>query len=238
MSSVNRSDSQFRDATPSLTLARQSMTNTTEIKISEEEWANGLTHAVGFLGSAIAGVYLIQAVIQGGTVWQALACLIYVTTLVAVYAASTLSHWVSTPRWRDLFRTWDQGLIYLLIVGTYTPLAVAYVHGPWQWVTVAMWTLAIGGFLSKVAVKHRINGISLWLYLALGWMPILVLPCMLVSPSSLWLVLAGGIAYSFGSILLMNDHRGPYLHVGWHLFVMLGSAIHFYAIWRCSIPST
>ena len=237
MSSVERPNSQLRDVTMPTTLSPAIIASAAESKVSEEEWANGLTHAIGFVGSVVAGFYLIQSTLTGNSSWQILGCSVYVATLVGVYAASTLSHWVSTPVWRDVFRTWDQGLIYLLIVGTYTPLAVAYVHGPWQLVTVGMWALAIVGFLSKVAVKHRVDGISLWLYLALGWLPIIVLPCLLASPSTLWLVLAGGIAYSIGSILLMNDHRGPYLHVGWHLFVMLGSAIHFYAIWQCSIPA-
>ena len=237
MSSVERPNTRFRNVTVPTALSPSMMEKAAELKAAEEEWANGLTHAVGLVGSAVAGFCLVQAVIGRGSTWQILSCSVYVATLVGVYAASTLSHWVTNPNWRDTFRTWDQGLIYLLIVGTYTPLAVAFVHGWWQLVTIGMWALAIGGFLSKVAVKHRVDGISLWLYLALGWLPILVVPCLLVSPYTMWLVLAGGISYSIGSILLMNDHRAPYLHVGWHLFVMLGSAIHFYAVWQCSIPA-
>jgi hemolysin III len=169
-----------------------------------------------------------------GSNWQIVSCLIYAGSLVAVYTASTLSHWVRSPGWKQLFRSWDQGLIYLLIAGTYTPIAVAYIRGWWHLITVLMWCLALAGFVSKVALRHRIEGITLWLYLGLGWLPILGLPHILaVAPLGVCrLCAAGGVAYTLGSILLMNDHKAPYLHVGWHLLVIVGSALHFLVVWQ------
>ena len=114
-------------------------------------------------------------------------------------ASSTALRWSpSTPprrsrigcehrHWKHFFRCWDQGLIYLLIAGTYTPIAVTFLHGGWHVITVLMWIFAIAGFLSKVALRHRIDGITLWLYLAMGWMPILGLPHLLVvAPSGVF----------------------------------------------------
>ncbi len=199
-----------------------------------EEWANGLSHAIGCALSLAGAAMLLPPVIQRGEPWQLISCLVYCGSLVAVYAASTLSHWVQTPRWKDFFRSWDQGLIYLLIAGTYTPIALAFLSGHWHWITIAMWILALFGFVSKVALRHRVDGIALWLYLAMGWLPILGLPHLLeVVPSGAFqLMLAGGISYTFGSVLLMNDHKAPYLHVGWHVFVILGSALHFLVVWQ------
>ena len=238
MSSVQRPDARLKDTTFDAAAATSTITDNINTKVHDEEWANGLSHSIGCIASIIGGFYLMQAVIARGSGPEIIACTIYVAALISVYAASTLSHWVTTPGWRGVFRTWDQGLIYLLIVGTYTPLAVAHVTGWWQIVTVCMWLIALGGFISKVAMRHRIDKISLWIYLALGWLPVLVAPCLFDHINILGLILGGGIAYSVGSIFLMNDHRGRYFHVGWHLFVMAGSAIHFYAIWLCALPPT
>jgi hemolysin III len=207
--------------------------------VRDEEWANGLSHAVGWLLSVLGTILLLEHVLARGSTATIASCLVYCLSLVGVYAASTLSHWVRAPKWRHWFRSWDQGLIYLLIAGTYTPIAVAYFDGAWHLITVLMWTLAIAGFISKVALRHRVDAITIWLYLTMGWLPILTLPQMLaVAPSGLlYLMLAGGIAYTVGSLLLMNDHRAPYLHTGWHLLVILGSALHFLVVWQYVVPT-
>jgi hemolysin III len=207
---------------------------------TDEEWANGLSHAIGWALSVIGTVTLLRHVFQGGSPAEIASCIAYGGSLVGVYSASTLSHWVRSPDWKHWFRSWDQGLIYLLIAGTYTPIAVAYLDGWWHLITVAMWTLAAGGFISKVALRHRVEGITLWLYLAMGWLPILGLPHLwTVAPSGLLLLmLAGGIAYTLGSVLLINDHRARYLHTGWHVFVILGSAIHFLVVWQYVVVMT
>jgi hemolysin III len=200
----------------------------------DEEWANGLSHAVGWVLSVVGTIVLLGHVFREGSRAEIASCVVYCGSLVGVYAASTLSHWVRSPEWRHWFRSWDQGLIYLLIAGTYTPIAVAYLNGAWHVITLLMWALAMGGFISKVALRHRVDAITVWLYLTMGWLPILGLPQLVaVAPSELlWLMLAGGIAYTFGSILLMNDHRAPYLHAGWHVLVILGSALHFLVVWQ------
>jgi hemolysin III len=129
-------------------------------------------------------------------------------------------------------------LIYVLIAGTYTPLALAFLGGWWHLLTVAMWTFALAGFISKIAFNQRIDCIVVWLYLGLGWLPVLALPRLLNSTpwEAFALILAGGMAYTFGSAFLMNDHRGPYLHAVWHLFVIAGSAFHYCAVWRFAVP--
>ncbi len=199
-----------------------------------EEWVNGLTHALGFLLSLAGSVLLLRRAYHGGMTWYMLSCVVYCGALVAVYAASTMSHWVGSPVWRRRFRIWDQGLIFLLIVATFTPLTVAYLHGWWYLLTAFMWLLGLAGFVSKVACAHRIDRIALWLYLSLGWLSVLGLPELYrTAPLRVAiLVLAGGLAYTFGAVLLMNDHRARYLHAGWHLFVILGGTCHYFAVYQ------
>ncbi len=199
----------------------------------DEEWANGLSHAIGSLLSVAASWWLLKRIIPEATPAQIVASVVYCFSLVGVYTASTLSHWTHSPVWRQRFRQWDQGLIYLLIVGTYTPFAVTCLDGWWHLVTVLMWTIALLGFISKVVLSHRVDSVSLWIYLFLGWLPVLIVPRFLTHgpPETLVLMVAGGLAYSVGSALLANDHRMRFLHVGWHLFVILGSVLHYWAVW-------
>lgn len=156
----------------------------------------------------------------------------YCLSLVAVYFASTLSHSVRKLSLRRMLRKWDQGLIYLLIVSTYTPFAMLFLQGYWHGITVAMWLVACGGFWSKIACEHRIEKITVALYVAIGWLPIVTIPELLsVAPRSVvTLMVAGGLAYSIGVALLLFDRRLPYLHTAWHVFVLVGSAFHYWAI--------
>ena len=199
-----------------------------------EEWLNGLTHAAGCLLSLWGTVLLFRHLGQHDASWHSLSCVVYCISLISVYAASTLSHWVRLPTWRRRFRMWDQGLIFLLIAASYTPLAIGYLRSGWYVLTVLMWVLGIAGFISKVAYGHRVNRIALWLYLGLGWLPILGLPALFhEAPIVVFaLVVGGGLAYTLGSALLANDHRAPYLHAGWHLFVIIGSTCHYVAVYN------
>ena len=81
---------------------------------------------------------------------DALACGIYATTLMAMYFVSALSHAVRRPQQKELLRAWDQGLVYLLIVGTYTPLVWKFVPSPILWPALLLtWGAALAGFASK-----------------------------------------------------------------------------------------
>jgi hemolysin III len=154
---------------------------------------------------------------------------------MGVYTASTLSHLAQRRPWRHFFRTWDQALIYLLISGTYTPFAFAYLRGgAWWLLTGAMWAIAAYGFFMKVAFQHRIDGISVWLYLALGWLPAIGIPFyfQVIPVGCMWWVLGGGVFYTVGAAFLMLDHKWSYFHAVWHLLVIAGSACHFLGVWH------
>lgn len=204
------------------------------VMLSEpEERANRWIHAIGFLLS-VAGVLLLAKEL-GGTkdFLRALACALYGASLLLVYAMSTLSHGNFSSQRRNFFRSLDQGCIYFLIVGTYTPLSVVYLPYCGFWILlVAMWVIAIVGFVSKVLFNHRVNSVSVVIYVLLGWLPILTLPwsLFLTPPAVLWGVLAGGICYTLGTLFLAYDKRIRYFHAIWHLWVITGSAVHFQTI--------
>ena len=200
-----------------------------------EELANTITHGLGFAFSVVAAFLLLRSVAAGGDGVRLIGSLSYVGSMMAVYATSTLSHSCSFPDWRKRLRSWDQGCIFLLIVGTYTPLSLAYLRTPfWNCFLAVMWAIASYGFASKVFWRHRVEKqrVTIWLYVLLGWLPILSVPSVIrVAPQEcLSLILGGGLFYTFGTLFLVNDKRVRYFHAVWHVFVISGSACHFAAI--------
>jgi hemolysin III len=202
-----------------------------------EEWCNSLTHGIGAVLS-VAGAFVLMGKLGTGHHWSIVAAsAVYLTTLVGVYVCSTLSHYVEHAEWKHTFRVFDQAFIYLLVVGTYTPVAVMYLYGGHLSILFwAMWSVAIGGFLSKTLFHQGIDSIATGVYVALAFMPMIaaytawtVLP-----QSAILLIILGGISYMLGLVFFTRDHRVPYAHAAWHVLVMGGSACHFYAICDCA----
>ena len=121
-------------------------------------------------------------------------------------------------------------MIYTMITGTYTPIAFQYAtDGARIPLLLAIWIAAIAGFLTKVAMQHRVNSISTVSYLLLGWLP--AIPLAGHVPSALvWSMAIGGVLYSIGVVFLMNDGKFRYAHAVWHLFVMSAAVCHYLGI--------
>ena len=198
-----------------------------------DELVNAATHAFGFVLAIVGAMVMVSGVRTQGDPLIAFGCGLYLGSLLAVYAMSTLSHSAASPRWKSLFRRLDQGFIYVLIVATYTPLSLAYLHGVFWWsVFGAMWVAALVGFVAKVFFAHRTEAVSVVSYLALGWMPVLAVPELVrtVPAAALWSMFLGGLCYSVGTLFLMYDERVRHFHAAWHLCVIAGSACHFVGI--------
>src|SRR3954452_25414438 len=138
---------------------------------ADEELVNAITHGIGLALAAVGTLVMMTRVTAVGNSRLAVGCAAYLFTLVAVYAMSTVSHTVTIPKWRMFFRQLDQAFIFLLIVGTYTPVSIAYLNGFW-WsaLLTLMWMVALGGFASKAFFAHKIEDGSILPYLMLGWM--------------------------------------------------------------------
>jgi hemolysin III len=221
--------------TPELVAERQALAE----RLRDEEVLNSLTHAVGFVLSIVGAAWLMREVVRHGDRWQAAACAIYGGALIAVYAMSTLSHlFLDRPLLRRLFRMLDQAFIFLLIAGTFTPIAATYLRtGWWPALLAAMWVLALAGFFSKTVLGHQVDAATSAAQVALGWLPVLSAQPMLEhSPRALLLwMLAGGLCYTAGTFFLSRDLRYARFHAIWHLFVIAGSTCHFVAIlWYCT----
>lgn len=197
---------------------------------ASQEWTNAWTHALGFLLSLPAGLILVGYGMQK-SYSMGVACFVYALSLSTMYLFSCLSHAVQSPELRYRTRALDQGFIYALIAGTFTPLIVSFLD---SWMCVGLlsfvWLAAFLGFYSKVFSKHRINNMASFSYLLLGWVPAMVLIGFVPWGCFAWMLL-GGLIYSVGVWFLQNDHRSRFHHAIWHSAVMVASACHYVAIW-------
>ncbi len=199
-----------------------------------EELANAWTHGIGFGASLIGLPPLIWMASSRGGARYILATAVFATSLVLLYAASTLYHAWPATRTKQLLRTVDHIAIYLLIAGSYTPFTVGVLQGRWGWTLFGLiWGLAILGILHKTLLGFRFPRLSTIMYLGMGWLAVLAIgPLSRALPSAglLWLV-AGGLCYTAGVVLYARDHL-PYRHTLWHLFVLAGSSCHYVAVLR------
>lgn len=200
--------------------------------LSWEEAANSLTHGFG-LALSVAGAYTILGVVSAThDVGRLIGCLVYAATLVALYAGSTTYHSVVDPQAKLRWQRIDHACIYLLIAGTYTPFLTThlYDHGG-QTLLAVVWTLAVGGVLFKTVCGIGRPLASVVSYLAQGWTALLGVRPMLehIPAGALAWLLAGGLAYTLGLIFYRRDNQ-PFNHAIWHLFVLVGSVCHFYAV--------
>lgn len=200
---------------------------------SKEEIVNGITHGIGALLSVVALVVLIMVAGNYGDALQLVSFSIYGVTLILLYLSSTLYHSFSGPRIKNLFARFDHVSIFLLIAGTYTPILLTSIGGAWGWTLFGViWGLALAGAVIRSIYLHRFRKLMVAVYLLMGWMFVIAGKQVYLSlPSiSLTFLILGGIAYSVGVIFYMW-RKLPYSHGIWHLFVLAGSVLHFFAIY-------
>lgn len=203
-----------------------------------EEIANSVTHGVGLLLAMTGMAVLIGSASRLGNTWHLVSCSIFATTLILQYAFSTLYHSIRRPRAKSIMRILDHSAIFLLIAGTYTPFMLVNLRGPWGWTLFSVvWTFALLGVLFQVSLLRRWQGISLSLYIGMGWVIVVAIKPMLdsVDAGGLVLLLLGGLAYTSGVVFyLWKSLR--YNHAIWHGFVLLGSILHFFAVFFYVTP--
>ncbi len=198
-----------------------------------EEIANSISHGMGLVGAIVGTPFLIVAALQRYDALSVVAASIFAASMLALYLASTLYHAIAHERAKRVLRFFDHSAIYLLIAGTYTPFALGALRGPWGWTILALiWTLALLGIAAKIVFGMRFPRLSTWLYLGMGWIVVIAIEPMWRSVPGwglFWLA-AGGLAYTLGVIFYATDHRIRYHHFVWHLFVLTGTACHYFAV--------
>jgi hemolysin III len=205
-----------------------------------EEIANAMTHGLGALLSLSGLIFLIILSAQQPDPVRIISAVIFGSSLSLLFLISTLYHCPQPPHLKRLFQVLDHCAIYLLIAGTYTPFLLISMKGAWGYTLMAIvWGLALSGIIFKAIFKDRYEKLSLFTYLAMGWLAIVAISEVIakIPSDALILVSIGGVVYTAGTIFYALD-RIPYNHAIWHLFVLGGSALHFFAVYQIVIPQT
>lgn len=203
-----------------------------------EEVAHALTHGVGAIAAIVGLIFMLVWAVSYGDTFHIVSASIYGASLILLYLASTLYHAFPWPRVKAFFQQMDHAAIYVLIAGTYTPFALVNLRGPWGWSLLGVvWGIAVVGVIMELAMKERKKWLSLSLYLGMGWMALIMIKPMIdsVEPGGLWLLLAGGLAYTFGVIFYVWKSL-RFHHAIWHVFVLAGSVLHFFSVFYFVLP--
>jgi hemolysin III len=201
-----------------------------------EESANAISHGLGLFMAIVATVVIVIFATLHGDAWLVTSSSIFGATLILLYFSSTMNHSLAHGKTKDFFHNFDQIAIYLLIAGTYTPLALSVIRHDWGWVMFGIeWGLALSGILVKVFIPNKFEkGVNVFViisYVAMGWLLLLFsFPLFRnLSTTSFILILLGGFFYSFG-IVFFNMKKLNFSHLIWHLMVIGGSICHWLAI--------
>jgi hemolysin III len=197
-----------------------------------ERAADGLVHAVGFIAAFIGGGVLLALALQRGGVPLATGAAIYAFCLMAMLTASAVYNLTRPSRARRLLRRIDEGAIFLMIAGSYTPFTIqllppGYAIG----VTAAVWAIALAGALGKVFWSALSDKLWCVVYLAFGWLAVIILgPIVLTLPAAAQALLGVAAATYTGGVLLYLNHALPFRRALWHGCVVLGAAGHYGAM--------
>jgi hemolysin III len=205
---------------------------TRKIQSPREELVNSITHGFGLLLSIIGSAMLVVPAVVHGDIKRIICFSIYGSSLITMYAVSTLCHGFSLGRTKNIFTLIDYSAIYLLIAGTYTPLALISLGGAWGWSFFGtIWAMAFAGIALTLILGERAQVLSIVIYLLMGWLGVVAIPPIVknIPFSAIVLLVAGGILYSLGVIFYFRE-KLPLHHAIFHIFVLGGSLCHYLAI--------
>ena len=197
------------------------------------EVLNAVTHGIGVVLSIVGFVFLLKKADSG---LHYVSFIIYGVSLLLLFLASTLYHSLIFTKAKKVFQVFDHCSIYLLIAGTYTPYCLLYIKGTIGIVLLSViWLAAIVGLVYKSLTLSKVKSVSKLstiIYNVMGWAVVIALPSLYhsVGLKGLLLLVGGGVAYTVGSVFYSMKNR-RYMHVVWHLFVMLGAMLMFFSIY-------
>ena len=199
-----------------------------KIDYHKEEKLNAISHGIGiFLG--IIGFYWLLKFDTQKTEYSTISLVVYSISIILLFLASTLYHYVSTQSVKLKLRVLDHICIYYLIAGTYTPVALITLEEGNGWLILyTIWGIALAGTILKLFFTGKFEVLSLILYLFMGWLIVFDLQNLLsnTSKTGLYLLMLGGFFYTTG-IFFYAFKRIPYNHLIWHFMVLGGAISHW-----------
>ena len=197
----------------------------------EEEFLNTITHFVGLILSLI-GLPILLYYNQNITEFSLVSILFFEFGMICVYTSSTLYHYTTNLKLKHKLRVFDHISIYYLIAGSYAPVClITLYNSSGLKIFISVLSIALVGTVFKVFFTGKFEKFSLFLYLAMGWLIVIDFSSMLniLSFNGLILLIISGFFYSFGTVFY-SLQKMKYSHAIWHLFVMAGSASHYFLV--------
>lgn len=201
-----------------------------------EERFNMISHIVGGGMGIAATVLCVVAAALEGNGYGVVSGAIFGGSMVALYTISSVYHGLHSGTGKKVMQILDHCTIYFLIAGTYTPFCLCTIrqHDPaLGWGTFGfVWALAVVGIVLNAIDLKRFQKVSMVLYLGMGWCIILTgkLIVQLLGGTGFALLVGGGVAYTVGAVFYTLGHKRRYIHSVFHLFCLVGSALHILCI--------
>ena len=206
---------------------------------------SAITHGVGAALSVLASAVLLAGAAAAADIWKLVSFAIYGLSMTALYTASTLYHCINTTvEGRIALRKLDHTSIYFLIAGSYTPVCLIALRGPWGWSLFGViWALAIAGLVMSMTWINCPRALTSTIYIAMGWLAVIaVYPLwQALGLRGVFWLLAGGVLYTVGGVLYAlkwpgRDNPRFGCHEVFHVFIVLGSAAHFVMMYKVLLP--
>lgn len=200
-----------------------------------EEQLNIISHGLGLLLSIVAFPFLLLKALEIDDSLAILSFVIYGFSMIVLYAASTFYHAAKEPLLRRKLNILDHAAIYILIAGTYTPFCLLVLKGQTGWIIFGLtWLFAVFGVVLKLFFTGKFDKLSTIIYVLMGWQIVVVINPLMenLSTDGLYYLFGGGISYTIGAVLY-SFKKLPYNHAIFHVFVLLGSFLHFCAVYFC-----
>ncbi|TFH74081.1 hemolysin III family protein [Cellulomonas sp. HD19AZ1] len=210
-----------------------------------DERINTVTHLVASCFALVGAALLVVQASLGGDPWTIVGVAVYGASVLTLFVASTLHHGIDRgPRVNEVLRTLDYDSVFLLIAGTMTPLVLVLFRTPYGWTVLgAVWAVAVAGIVLRSLVRDLPKYVTNTLYIALGWMPVLLVGSGVSLPAGAYVLMAaGGLLYSVGFVIFVVERPNPVpgvlgFHEIWHVLVVLAAVLHYLLVYRYVLPA-
>ncbi|MBN2892877.1 MAG: hemolysin III family protein [Bacteroidales bacterium] len=207
-----------------------------------EELANAISHVSGAALSVVALVLMVVYSANHGTSLHIVCSVVFGVSMILLYTWSGLMHWLPVGTAKKVFLKFDQIGIFLLIAGTYTPFTLLAMKGTIGWVIFGIeWGLAVIGIIIKSLEKEKLGKhvptYYVVMYVIMGWLIVFDINH-LFHTIGLWgfvFLMGGGVFYTLG-VVFFRMHKVRYHHLVWHIFVILGTIMHFISVYFYVLP--
>lgn len=201
-----------------------------------EEIINAMTHGFAAILSVFGSVLLIRHVYSKSNFNRLIGIIVFSLSMITLYTISMLYHGLGDGEMKRIMRYSDHCSVFILIAGTYTPFTLTILSGPsGTMILIIVWSIALIGIFGTIFFFEAMDRMDVYLYIAMGWTILISLKTFIEKTprNGLILLLTGGLSYTLGTYFFVNDKYVKYYHAIFHIFIIMGTVLHYIAVWNC-----